>query len=452
MKKAAFHTLGCKVNQYETEAMKEQFASRGYEIVGEEDKADVYVINTCTVTNLADRKSRQYIRRMKKQCPEAVIAVTGCYAQVKPEELEALPEVNIVAGTGEKNNIADYVEEYMKSHVKQKHILEYDALTSYHDKGIITSMDSRTRAYVKIQEGCNRFCSYCLIPFARGAVRSRDPEEIIEEVKTLIDKGFREVVLTGINAALYGTEESFGYPLTTEEKREKMQGIEIIINRINALEGDFRIRLSSLEPTVVNADYVKRLMRYEKLCPHLHLSIQSGSDRIIGAMNRHYSRQDYIDIVRVLKAHDPHYGVTTDIICGFPGETEEDFEDSLRIVEEADFLKVHAFKFSKREGTAAWEMKDQIDGQTKNERVTRLIKRSEEVTKKFLESSAGEVRRVIFEQEETGEKGEGGESLISGYTENYIKVYVFGSPEHLNSFQKVKLLEPYRDGMKGEIL
>ncbi len=452
MKKAAFHTLGCKVNQYETEAMKEQFASRGYEIVGEEDKADVYVINTCTVTNLADRKSRQYIRRMKKQCPEAVIAVTGCYAQVKPEELEALPEVNIVAGTGEKNNIADYVEEYMKSHVKQKHILEYDALTSYHDKGIITSMDSRTRAYVKIQEGCNRFCSYCLIPFARGAVRSRDPEEIIEEVKTLIDKGFREVVLTGINAALYGTEESFGYPLTTEEKREKMQGIEIIINRINALEGDFRIRLSSLEPTVVNADYVKRLMRYEKLCPHLHLSIQSGSDRIIGAMNRHYSRQDYLDIVRVLKAHDPHYGVTTDIICGFPGETEEDFEDSLRIVEEADFLKVHAFKFSKREGTAAWEMKDQIDGQTKNERVTRLIKRSEEVTKKFLESSAGEVRRVIFEQEETGEKGEGSESLISGYTENYIKVYIFGSPEHLNSFQKVKLLEPYRDGMKGEIL
>ncbi len=452
MKKAAFHTLGCKVNQYETEAMKEQFASRGYEIVGEEDKADVYVINTCTVTNLADRKSRQYIRRMKKQCPEAVIAVTGCYAQVKPEELEALPEVNIVAGTGEKNNIADYVEEYMKSHVKQKHILEYDALTSYHDKGIITSMDSRTRAYVKIQEGCNRFCSYCLIPFARGAVRSRDPEEIIEEVKTLIDKGFREVVLTGINAALYGTEESFGYPLTTEEKREKMQGIEIIINRINALEGDFRIRLSSLEPTVVNADYVKRLMRYEKLCPHLHLSIQSGSDRIIGAMNRHYSRQDYIDIVRVLKAHDPHYGVTTDIICGFPGETEEDFEDSLRIVEEADFLKVHAFKFSKREGTAAWEMKDQIDGQTKNERVTRLIKRSEEVTKKFLESSAGEVRRVLFEQEEAGEKGEGGESLISGYTENYIKVYAFGSPEHLNSFQKVKLLEPYRDGMKGEIL
>lgn len=447
MKKAAFHTLGCKVNQYETEAMKEQFAARGYEIVDEEDAADVYVINTCTVTNLADRKSRQYIRRMKKQCPDAVIAVTGCYAQVKPEELEALPEVNIVAGTGEKNNLVGYVEEYLANHVNQKHILEYDALTSYHDKGIITSMNSRTRAYVKIQEGCNRFCSYCLIPFARGQVRSRNPEEILEEVETLVNKGFREVVLTGINTALYGTEENFPYPLTEEEKAAGMSGIEIIISRINALEGEFRIRLSSLEPTVVNAEYVKRLMEYEKLCPHLHLSIQSGSNRIIEAMNRHYTREEYLDIVRVLKGHDRHYGVTTDIICGFPGEREEDFRDSLRIVEEADFLKVHAFKFSKREGTAAYDMKNQVDGETKNRRVSLLIEKSEEVTRRFFESSAGEVRTVLFEQEEP-EAGK----CISGYTENYIKVYAAGTGEQLNSFQKVKLLEPYKDGMKGEIL
>ena len=461
MKKAAFHTLGCKVNQYETEAMKEQFASRGYEIVGEEEAADVYIINTCTVTNLADRKSRQYIRRMKKQCPDAVVAVTGCYAQVRPEELEALPEVNIVAGTGEKNNIVDYVEEYFTNHTKQKHILEYDALTSYHDKGIITSMDSRTRAYVKIQEGCNRFCSYCLIPFARGAVRSRNPEEIIEEVQTLIDKGFREVVLTGINTALYGTEENFPYPLTDEEKALGMHGIEIIISRINALNGEFRIRLSSLEPTVVNAEYVKRLMCYEKLCPHLHLSIQSGSDSVLAAMNRHYSRQDYLDIVRVLKDCDAHYGVTTDIICGFPGETEEDFEDSLRMTEEADFLKVHAFRYSKREGTAAYEMKNQIDGETKNKRVNRLMEKAEEVTRRFFESSAGEVRTVLFEQEEAElsrnavpaevDASKAG-TVLSGYTENYIKVYADGGEEHLNSFQKVKLLEPYKDGMKGEIL
>ena len=342
--KAAFHTLGCKVNQYETEAMKEQFRDAGYEITGEEDPADVYIINTCTVTNLADRKSRQYIRRMKKQCPQAIVAVTGCYAQVKPEEVAALPEVDIVAGTGEKNHLVRYVGEYLQNHSKQTHILEYDALTSYHDKGIITSMDSRTRAYIKIQEGCNRFCSYCLIPFARGQVRSRDPREIILEAQTLIANGFKELVLTGINTALYGTEENFLYPLLPSEQERGMRGIEIIINRLNALEGDFRIRLSSLEPTVVNADYVKRLLAYEKLCPHLHLSIQSGSDKIIAAMNRHYSREEYLDIVRVLKARDPHYGITTDIICGFPGETDEDFADSVRMVEEAGFLKVHAFK------------------------------------------------------------------------------------------------------------
>lgn len=300
--KAAFHTLGCKVNQYETEAMKEQFRSAGYEIVGEEEPADVYIINTCTVTNLADRKSRQYIRRMKKQCPQAVVAVTGCYAQVKPEEVSALPEVDIVAGTGEKNHLLEYVGEYQQKRSKQTHILEYDALTAYHDKGIITSMDSRTRAYIKIQEGCNRFCSYCLIPFARGQVRSRDPQEILLEAQTLLTHGFKELVLTGINTALYGTEENFSYPLSEAESSAGMHGIEIIVSRLNALEGDFRIRLSSLEPTVVDADYVKRLLAYPKLCPHLHLSVQSGSNAVLKAMNRRYTREEYLAIVHVLKA------------------------------------------------------------------------------------------------------------------------------------------------------
>lgn len=444
--KAAFHTLGCKVNQYETEAMKEQFRSAGYEITGEEDPADVYIINTCTVTNLADRKSRQYIRRMKKQCPQAVVAVTGCYAQVKPEEVAALPEVDIVAGTGEKNHLVQYVSEYLADHQKQKHILAYDALTSYHDQGIITSMDSRTRAYIKIQEGCNRFCSYCLIPFARGQVRSRDPQEIVLEAETLLAHGFRELVLTGINTALYGTEEAFAYPLTAAEQAAGMHGIEIIISRLNALDGDFRIRLSSLEPTVVNADYVKRLLQYEKLCPHLHLSIQSGSDAVLQAMHRHYSRADYLDIVRVLKAHDPHYGITTDIICGFPGETDADFADSVRIVKEVGFLKVHAFKYSKREGTAACEMKNQVPGEVKNERVTALIEAGERAAEIFLGESIGEVRTVLFE-EAADEAG-----LICGYAENYVKVYARGSAADFNCFQKVKLLTLYQDGLKGEIL
>lgn len=466
--KAAFHTLGCKVNQYETEAMKEQFRDAGYEITGEEDPADVYIINTCTVTNLADRKSRQYIRRMKKQCPQAIVAVTGCYAQVKPEEVAALPEVDIVAGTGEKNHLVRYVGEYLQNHSKQTHILEYDALTSYHDKGIITSMDSRTRAYIKIQEGCNRFCSYCLIPFARGQVRSRDPREIILEAQTLIANGFKELVLTGINTALYGTEENFLYPLLPSEQERGMRGIEIIISRLNALEGDFRIRLSSLEPTVVNADYVKRLLAYEKLCPHLHLSIQSGSDQIIAAMNRHYNREEYLDIVRVLKAHDPHYGITTDIICGFPGETDEDFADSVRMVEEAGFLKVHAFKYSKREGTAAYEMKNQVPGEIKNARVTALIEAGERQAEIFLRESIGEVRSVLFEEyagDEARNAGKPGiniengddarpadKRLLCGYAENYVKVYATGSAEDFHCFKKVKLLSIYQDGLKGEIL
>jgi len=444
--KIAFHTLGCKVNQYETEAMKEQFSSAGYEIVGEEDWADVYIINTCTVTNLADRKSRQYIRRMKKQNPAAIAAVTGCYAQVSPEELAAMEEVDIVAGTGEKNNLLAYVEEFRKQRQMQVHIKTYDELTEYTDRGIITSMESRTRAYIKIQEGCNRFCSYCLIPFARGHVRSRNPQEVVEEARALVEAGFKEVILTGINTALYGTEESFSWPLTEAEKAAGMSGIEIIIGRINALPGQFRIRLSSLEPTVVNADYVKRLMAYEKLCPHLHLSIQSGSDHVLKLMNRRYNRDEYLDIVRVLKAHDPGYGITTDIIAGFPGETEEDFEDSIDMIEKAGFCKVHGFRYSKRPGTAAASMKGHLDGNTKNERISRLLEAGEKAAKEFFagELERGMPRTVLFEEWDDG--------LITGYTENYIKVYAEGGEEHLNRFQKVKLLEEYKDGMKGEII
>ena len=444
--KIAFHTLGCKVNQYETESMKEQFAAAGYEIVGEEDPADVYIINTCTVTNLADRKSRQYIRRMKKQSPQAIMAVTGCYAQVKPEELTAMEEVDIVAGTGEKNHLLSYVEQFRADRHAQLHIRSYDELTEYTDRGIITSMESRTRAYLKIQEGCNRFCAYCLIPFARGQVRSRDPEEIVEEARALTAAGFKELILTGINTALYGTEEGFRWPLTEEEKADGVSGIEIIIRRIDSLPGDFRIRLSSLEPTVVNADYVKRLLQYKRLCPHLHLSIQSGSDHILKAMNRHYSRQEYLDIVRVLKEHDPGYGITTDIIAGFPGETEEDFQDSLDMIRTVEFCKVHGFRYSRRPGTAAAAMTGQVGGEEKNQRIQRLLAEGKNAESMYFAGCAGrqEVRTVLFEEVEEG--------LLTGYSENYIKVYAAGGEELLNSFQKVTLLEEYKDGMKGELI
>lgn len=429
--KIAFHTLGCKVNQYETEAMKEQFAAAGHDIVGEEDFADAYVINTCTVTNLADRKSRQYIRKMKRVNPASVVAVTGCYAQVSPDEVAGIEGVDVVAGTDEKQKLLGYIEEYLRLQKPSCHVRAYEELTEYQSSGIITSMESRTRAYIKIQEGCNRFCSYCIIPFARGKVRSRDLEEIAGEAQQLIDKGFKEIVLTGINTALYGEDLGYG-------------GIAPLIDRLNSLPGDFRIRLSSLEPTVINKDYVRGLLQYEKLCPHLHLSIQSGSDNILRAMNRRYTRAEYLEIVRVLQNFDPLYGITTDIIVGFPGETEEDFKDSLSLVDEAGFCRVHAFKYSPRKGTKAAQMTDQVDGSIKNLRSRQLIEKAEIDAGRFYRKCQGASRRVLFEEE-------AGNGMITGYTDNYIKVYAQGKPALLNQFSMVTLLEEYKDGMKGEI-
>ncbi|MEF9921294.1 MAG: tRNA (N(6)-L-threonylcarbamoyladenosine(37)-C(2))-methylthiotransferase MtaB [Anaerovoracaceae bacterium] len=430
--KIAFHTLGCKVNQYETEAMKEQFSAKGHEIVSEEDFADVYLINTCTVTNLADRKSRQYIRKMKKINPDSIVAVTGCYAQMSPEEVSKIEGVNIVAGTNEKNNLLGYIENYAKTHkVAECHIKPYEQLDVYESTGIITSMESRTRAYIKIQEGCNRFCSYCIIPFARGKVRSRPMEEILAEVDGILKKGFKEIILTGINTALYGVDLGF-------------DGIEPLIKGINSIDGDFRIRLSSLEPTVINAEYVKKLLNYPKLCPHLHLSIQSGSDHVLQLMNRKYTREEYIEITKVLKDFDPLYGITTDIIVGFPGETEQDFEDSMKIVDEVGFCKVHTFKYSKRKGTIAAEMNDQIDSHIKALRSSMLISYTENGRKRFFSANEGAIRRVLLEEMVTP-------TMLSGYSDNYIKIYIDGNSNMLNQFYDVKLIKEYKDGMKGEI-
>ena len=415
--------------------------AEGFEVVPEDAAADCYVINTCTVTNIADRKSRQFIRRAKKANPGAVIAVTGCYSQVKPEELWAMPEVDIVTGNGEKPKLIELVKEALSGDGRIYKVLDYDELRDYTDRGIIMNMEGRTRAYIKIEEGCNRFCSYCLIPFARGQVRSRDPEEIAEEAEALIDNGFKEIVLTGINTALYGTEPGFREKYGVTE-----DGIESIIKRINELPGEFRIRLSSLEPTVVNAEYVKRLMNYPKLCPHLHLSIQSGSDKVIASMNRHYTRQDYLDIVKVLKEHDPGYGITTDIIVGFPGETEEDFGDSLRMVEEAGFLKVHVFKYSKRRGTRAESMKDQVKGEIKNERSDRLLEAGDKAAEKLFKEEKGRIRTALFEEVTK-------EGLLTGYTENYVRVYMKPQDDpgkYLNDFHSVVMGDPFMDGMTAE--
>ena len=407
--KIAFHTLGCKVNQYETQALKEKFLQRGHEIVEENDFADVYVINTCTVTGLSDRKSRQFIRRVKKINPESITAVIGCYAQVSPEEAKNIEGVNIVAGTNEKNNLLDYIEEYAKSNGVECHIKGLDQLTEYEETGIITSMDSRTRAFIKVQEGCNKFCSYCIIPYARGTVRSRAKEEIIKEAESLIRQGFRELVLTGINTALYGMEKGIHDKVTNNitdfgNNEREVYGIEIIVKALNELPGDFRIRLGSLEPNVINAGYACRLLQYERLCPHMHLSLQSGSDRVLLEMNRTYNSGDYLRLVERLKESDAGYGITTDIIVGFPGETDEDFRDSCKMVEKSGFAKVHVFKYSKRKGTKAAEMKGHISPEVKTRRSEELIRISEETAKKFFTANIGTTRKVLFEQydEKTG--------------------------------------------------
>ncbi len=445
--KVAFHTLGCKVNQYETEAMAEKFRTEGYEIVSERDFADVYVINTCTVTAVADKKSRQYIRKMKKINPESVVAVTGCYAQIKPEEVSAVEGVDIVTGTNEKGRLPEYVERYMDDKVKQVHVKGYDELDSYDEMGHVTSAEGRTRAYIKIQEGCNRFCSYCVIPYARGRVRSRDLEEIVAEAEGLVKAGYKELVLTGINTALYGME---GDEDATKAEG-KPYGVETIIARLEELTGDFRIRLSSLEPAVVNAGYVKRLLKYDRLCHHLHLSAQSGSDSVLSAMNRPYGRKDYLEIVRVLKEFDPLYGISTDIIVGFPGERETDFQESVSLVEECRFCRTHVFKYSKRPFTKAAEMKGHIAPQVKNRRGEQLGKEGKEAAREFFRMNLGSSGDVLLEEIHQ-EK-----NMLTGYTGNYIRVYIpfsdRGEAEKmLGRMAGVRLTGLFADGMTGELI
>ena len=462
--RVAFHTLGCKVNHYETEAIRESFISRGAVSVGEEEPADVYIINTCTVTNIADRKSRQYIRRVKRMNQDALIVVTGCYAQVEPEEVASLPEVDLVVGNGQKAKICDLVFEKLEERSGSNHrpdnaadiyVIPRNELTDYEDMGLVASSESgMTRAYIKIQEGCDRFCSYCLIPFARGPVRSRAPEEIIEEAKMLLDSGYREIVLTGINTALYGTEEGFSHELTEEEQANGLSPMEAILARLDAIEmpegDDFRIRLSSLEPTVVDKDHVEKIIRYRRLCHHLHLSVQNGSDKILRSMNRHYTRDEYLDIVKAIRAFDPLYGITTDIIVGFSGETEEDFEDTLDIVRRAEFGKVHVFRYSPRKGTVGEKLPDLVPGEIKNDRSDRLEEEAAATARKFMTGNFGTVHTVLTEENRDG--------FITGYTGNYIKVYIELPEDHdenytrLGSFCRVQLTQIFRDGCKAVIV
>ena len=412
-------TLGCKVNQYESEAMSELFESRGYRQVENDDFSDVYIVNTCTVTNLSDRKSRQFIRKSKKNNPNSVVAVVGCYSQVSPEEVKSIEGVDVVVGTTERNRIVDLIEESKKNNEKINIVKD---LKNVREFANTTNFDSnnRTRAYMKVQDGCNRFCTYCIIPFARGPIRSRTIEDSVREARTLADRGFKEIVLTGIHIG------SFGMDLGD------MRLIDLI-EAIAEVDGIERIRLSSVEPLIITDDFMERAVKTGKLCDHFHLSLQSGSNNILKAMNRRYTREDYIEKASIIRKYMHHAGLTTDIIVGFPGESQEDFEDSMKIVKEVGFSRIHVFKYSKRKNTKAAVMKNQIDGNVKKERSEKLITLGEEYQEIFERENMKTTQSVLFEEKHDG--------VYYGYTTNYIRVKAKSEEDLTNKIKKVKILD-----------
>lgn len=420
MERVAFETLGCKVNQYETEAMMELFKKAGYEIVDFDGYADVYVINTCTVTSFGDKKSRQTIRKARRENPDAIVAVVGCYSQVSPDEVMEIPGVNVVIGTNERRRIVEFIDEYKTSKTPVKHVGNIMNVRSFEELDIDEYRD-KTRAFLKIQDGCNRYCSYCLIPYARGPIRSRNPESVIEQVKRLAASGFKEVILSGIHVASYGVD---------------LCGVNLvdIIESIQNIDGLERIRIGSVEPTFFTDDVIMRLKKTSKLCRHFHLSLQSGCDATLKRMNRRYTASQYRDIVNKLRENFNGVSITTDIIVGFPGETEDEFKTTYEFLKELKLSKTHVFKYSPREGTLAEKMPDQVSPAKKEERSNLLLELSEINEKSFIEQFMNQYVKVIFEQAVKSQDG-----FIEGYTDNYINVRAAGGQELLGSIATVLL-------------
>lgn len=409
-KKIAFITLGCKVNLYDTEAMAELFTEKGYEVVDFEEYADVYLINTCTVTNLGDKKSRQMLRRAKRINPNSVVVATGCYAQVASEEVAKIEGINIVIGTKNRSEIVETVENYVAENGVVNNVSDIMGEKEFEPLQI-SRLTNRTRAYIKIQEGCNRYCTYCIIPYARGPIRSRKPEEVIEEVKKLAENGFKEVVLTGIHVASYGLDLG---NITLAD----------IIEKVHSVNGIERIRFSSMEPLAIDDDFVARMAKLPKVCDHYHLSLQSGCNRTLKRMNRKYNAEQYAEACERLRNAFPNVAITTDIIVGFPDETEEDFKESLAFAKKMKLDKIHTFPYSPKKGTPAAKMKNQISGDVKSQRSKEMIALSDKMNIDFLNNNIGKTVPVLFEDMENG--------FWQGHTTNYIKVLV-KSDENLNN-------------------
>lgn len=433
MRKAALHNLGCKVNSYETEAMTQLLKKAGYEIVSFQDQADVYIINTCSVTNMADRKSRQMLHKAKKQNPNAVVVATGCYVQTATEKVAQDLSIDLVVGNNRKKDIVEILNEYYAEkeageQVKEEYVIDINHTDEYEDLEIST-VTEHTRAHLKIQDGCNNFCSYCIIPYARGRIRSRTMESIKAELERLSASGFKEIVLTGINLSCY------------DDNGKKLIDVIEMADNVNGIE---RIRLGSLDPEVVTEDFVERLGKVKKICPHFHFSLQSGCDKTLKAMNRHYTSDEYYEKCQLIRKHIDNPAFTTDVIVGFPGETEEDYISSREFVKKVKFAELHVFKYSKRDGTVAAKMPNQIDEKIKTLRSEDLIKTGEELTKEFRQAKIGQDTTVLFEEKILLDNKE----YWVGHTVDYIKIAV---PEKENLEGQIRKVN-VKDFLINEIM
>lgn len=433
MPTVAFHTLGCKVNHYETEAIWQLFKEAGYNRTEYESIADVYVINTCTVTNTGDKKSRQVIRRAIRKNPDGVICVTGCYAQTSPAEIMAIPGVDIVVGTQDRVKMLEYIEQF-KNERQPINGVRNIMKTRIYEELDVPSFTDRTRASLKIQEGCNNFCTFCIIPWARGLMRSRDPKEVVAQAQQLVNAGYKEIVLTGIHTGGYGEDlKDYNLAMLLRDLDEQVEGLK-------------RIRISSIEASQISDEVIKVLQNSDKVVRHLHIPIQSGSDTVLKRMRRKYTMEFFAERIKRLKEALPGLAITSDVIVGFPGETEEEFMETFNFIKNHKFSELHVFPYSKRTGTPAARMDDQVDEEVKNNRVHRLIELSDQLAKEYASQFENEVLEVIPEEPF---KDESNEDLYVGYTDNYLKVVFPANEEMIGKIVKVKITKagyPYNHG------
>ncbi|MBC5638794.1 tRNA (N(6)-L-threonylcarbamoyladenosine(37)-C(2))-methylthiotransferase MtaB [Ornithinibacillus sp. BX22] len=433
MPTVAFHTLGCKVNHYETEGIWRMFKEQGYERVDFDHDSDVYVINTCTVTNSGDKKSRQIIRRAVRKNPDGIVCVTGCYAQTSPGEILEIPGVDVVVGTQDRKNMIQYIEDHKKtkepingvSNIMKNRVFEEMDVPEFSD---------RTRASLKIQEGCNNFCTFCIIPWSRGLLRSRDPESVLDQAQKLVDAGYKEIVLTGIHTAGYGEDlNDYNFAMLLRDLESKVEGLQ-------------RIRISSIEASQITDEVIDVLDQSEKIVRHLHIPLQSGSDSVLKRMRRKYSTDYYYQKVKKIRRALPDLAITSDVIVGFPGETEEEFMETYDFIKKVGYSELHVFPFSRRTGTPAARMEDQVEEDVKNERVQRMIDLSEELAKEYASRYENEVLEVIPEERALEEDNP---NMLVGYTDNYLKVKFEGTPDMIGKIVRVKITKsgyPYNEG------